>query len=287
MRKTVNLSHGQQGGTGRRAMIAATLLATIVCASCSSPQTGQTASALEKIQQAKTIRAGWAPYPPYAERDPATGQVQGFYIDLFRRVGTESGLKIEFIETTWTTMIADLKTGKFDVMAAPVFRTIPRALEVSFTRPIDYFGLSAMVRSGESRFAKLDDFNRKGVRIATVTGEVGNDFARTHLPNAEIIAHSSGNISVALVDVIEGKADVGITDAWTIRQFVAAHANQTRDLFAKDPFDIVGAGWFVRTDANDLLNFLNSSIDWLDSSGALKETATKYQLASFLSKERN
>jgi ABC-type amino acid transport substrate-binding protein len=266
------------------ALFCSLLAAVLLMSACSTQHPATGTGALEYIKQNKRIRAGWAPYPPYSERDPKTGKVEGFYIELFQTVGNEAGIQVDFVETTWTNMIADLKTSKFDVMAAPVFRTIPRSLEVSFTRPIDYFGLSAVVRSNEKRFSTLDDFNRPGITVATVSGEVGNDYARIHLPRAQVISHNSGDIAVALVDVIEGRADVGITDAWTIREFVAAHPQKVRDMFADNPFDIVGAGWFVRTDAYDLLNFLNSAIDWLDSSGELKDAAAHYQLASFLSK---
>ena len=95
------LGRGNVIARSRIAVILSLLLVcALICSSCGAPQTPQTASALESIKQAKTIRAGWAPYPPYAERDPASGQVQGFYIELFRRVGYEAGLKVEFVETT-------------------------------------------------------------------------------------------------------------------------------------------------------------------------------------------
>jgi ABC-type amino acid transport substrate-binding protein len=250
---------------------------------CSAPKSDtQTISDLGAVKRDKKIVAGWAPYPPYSQKNPTNGKIEGFYISLFQSVADEAGIKVEFVETTWTTVISDLKSGRFQVMAAPVFRTIPRALEVDFTRPVDYFGLSAIVRNGDKRFSQLEDFNSKKIKIATVQGEVGWDFARRHLPQAELVVHQSGNISVALVDVLEGKADAGITDAWTVRQFAAAHPGKVTDMFGSRPFGLVGAGWIVRQDSSDLLRFLNTSIDWLESSGALHQIASGYDLPSFL-----
>ncbi|HEX7241237.1 MAG TPA: ABC transporter substrate-binding protein [Longimicrobiaceae bacterium] len=256
------------------------MLTLVACrGSQTQPQAGST-DVLAQIKREKTIVAGWAPYPPYTSKNPSTGAVEGFYVDLFNRVALEGGLKVQWVETTWGTMIADLNTGKFQVMAAPVFRTVPRSLEVSFTRSIDYFGYSAVVRKAESRFRQIGDFNSPQVRIAVTQGEVGQEFAQRNLPRAQLVVHRSGDISLALVDVIQGRADVGIADAWTIKQFAAAHPNEVSDLFGERPFYNVGAGWFVRPRDGELLEFLNSSIDWLESTGTIRQIATRYELAS-------
>lgn len=242
-----------------------------------------TPSTLERVASRKTVMAGWAPYAPYATANLQVpgGQPQGYYIELFERLASEAGFDVVWVETTWTTMISDLKVGKFDVMAAPVFRTIPRATAVAFTNAIDYFGLSAVVRADDARFSSVYDFNRPEIRISVVQGEVGEEFAARHLPDAELTRHKSGSIAVALVDVIQGRSDVGICDAWTARQFVAEHPGEVRDLFGEDPFNKVGAGWFVRSDDLEFLQFLNTAVDWLKTSGALEEIATRYELPSF------
>ncbi len=237
-------------------------------------------SEFETAIKNKKIVAGWAPYAPYASMNLQTKQPEGFYIELFNRMAKEAGIEVTWVETTWPNMIADLKSGRFQVMAAPVFRTIPRAEEVAFTRSIDYFGLSAVVRVNDQRFKEPSDFNRNDVTIAVTQGEVGHEFATRRLPNAKLNVHKSGDISLALVDVIEGRTDVGICDSWTAKLFTRAHEGQVKDLFADKPFNRVGAGWFVRQGEQDLLLFLNTSIDWLESSGTIEEVSKSYELAS-------
>ncbi len=238
------------------------------------------ASILATVRTQHKIIAGWAPYAPYASKDTATGKVQGYYIDLFNRAAEEGGLQVEWVETTWSTMIADMHANKFQVMAAPVFRTVPRALEVGFTKPMDYFGNSAIVRSGEQRFKTLANLNDPSVTIAVTQGEVGYDYAKRYLPKAKLVVHNSGDISLALVDVIQKRADAGICDAWTAREFAKAHAGAVIDLFGDRPFNIVGAGWFVEPNQVEWLNFLNTEIDWLQSSGEAERLASHYSLPS-------
>lgn len=236
---------------------------------------------LAKIKADKKIIAGWAPYAPYASMNLQTKQPEGFYIDLFKKMASESELEIVWVETTWATMISDIKANRFQVMAAPVFRTIPRAKEIAFTRSIDYFGLSAVVRKDEKRFHEVTDFNGPEVTLAVTQGEVGYDFATRRLPKAKLAVHNTGDISLALVDVIQGKADAAICDSWTAKLFAREHNDSVLNLFEDKPFNRVGAGWFVRQNDTELLQFLNTAVDWLESSGTIIETARNYELASF------
>ena len=155
------------------------------------------------------------------------------------------------------------------------------ARDVTFTRPIDYFGLSVpIVRNDNRSIAQLGDLKRPGLTIAVTQGEVGQEYAARNLPQAKLRQFNTGNIALALNDVIDGRAQVGIADAWTIRQFAAQHPGAVRDVFADKPFNRVGAGWFVAPEQTELLHFLDTSIDWMISSGRVAEIGEKYKLSS-------
>lgn len=269
--------------SNRLAMLAllisiAAMIAAIMLPRSTEKQAPVIESSFLTIRTKGTIIAGWAPYPPFSSVNASTKNPEGYYIDLFNKIAEEAGFKVEWVETTWGTMVSDLHANRFQVMAAPVFRTIPRAKEVWFSNTISYFGLSAVVRKDESRFKQLSDFNNQAVTIAVTQGEVGHDFATRHLPNAKLTVHKTGNISLALVDVIQGRADAGICDSWTARQFAREHQTEVRDLFGGKPFNRVGAGWFVRPGDIGLMMFLNTSIDWLHSTAYVEDAAKKYGL---------
>lgn len=249
----------------------------LALASCAEPvESGVRASdALSDIRASNTIRVGWAPYAPYVSADLNSRMPQGYYVDLVEAMAQEAGWQVEWVESTWGNMIADLELDRFDMMGAPVFRTLNRAKVVEFTDPIGFFGLSAVSRA-DSDYRSLDDFQVPGIKIAVTQGEVGQDYASRNFPEAELIVRQTGDISLALVDVLQGRADVGIADSWTISQFVAEHPGVLVDLYAEEPFNQVGAGWFVRPSDDDLRVFLNTSIDWLKSSGTKAKIAERY-----------
>jgi polar amino acid transport system substrate-binding protein len=241
-------------------------------------------SVLDKVKREKVLKVGYVKYPPYVIHDPKTGKLSGLYIDLIEQVANQMNAKIEYHETNWGNMIVDINAQKYDIQAAPIFRTIPRAMEVAFTRPIDYFGNGAVVKKGDKRFTKPADFNREGLKIAVVQGEVGHEFAKKFLPKAQMIVLKTDDISRPLLEVATGRADAGITDAWTTYQFVKAHPN-VEDPFAGNPFNVVSASWFIRQGDPDWLQFLDTCIDFLESSGEIDRLSQEYQVPSFREKK--
>ncbi len=242
----------------------------------------RTEDTFQKVKSTKKILAGWVPYAPYVSLDPTTQKPKGFYVDIFSRVANEADIEVEWTETTWATMISDLKLGRIDVMAAPIFKTIPRAKEVRFTRSIDRFGLSAIVLSEARNVTSPLEFNDPSFTITVTQGEVGHEFALKHLPRANIQVLKAGDISLALVNVIEGRANVGICDSWTAAQFAKKHHDTVRDLFANRPFAQVGSGWIVRQEDQMLCEFLNTSIEYLQVNGEIQQLASMYDLPSLL-----
>src|SRR6185436_14562977 len=89
-----------------------TLIVAIVClvVSCRPAEISKTSgeTTFARIKAEKKILAGWAPYAPYASMNLQTKQPEGFYLELFKRMASEGGFEIEWVETTWGTMISDL-----------------------------------------------------------------------------------------------------------------------------------------------------------------------------------
>jgi len=72
----------------------------------------------------------------------------------------------------WDTMSADLKRGTYDVLADPIFLTIPRAPDFAFSEPYAYFADGiGMVKKGDRRFKQLDDMDRSGLKISVGQGQ--------------------------------------------------------------------------------------------------------------------
>jgi polar amino acid transport system substrate-binding protein len=103
---------------GRLTLCLAAMLAALVLVA-GAPQAH--AQIMDRILKEKKIRIGYIPSPPGTIKDPATGEVKGYYVDGVRYIFKTIGVEAEFIETTWATYAAGLQSGQFDFSMAGTF----------------------------------------------------------------------------------------------------------------------------------------------------------------------
>jgi cyclohexadienyl dehydratase len=244
------------------------------------PQVGsapERSSALTQIAARQTLRIGYEGYPPYTITDPATQKLSGFSVDLAEELAREAGWKVEWVKTSPETKVPDLEAGKFDLMTEPIFRTIPRATRVTFSRPYAYFADAVgVVKKGDQRFKSIDDLNHSEVKIAVRQGYTDQQFAKDNLPEATVRALKVDDASQIFLEVMLGRADVVLTDLEQAKAFVAAHSDEVELRFNDPAPAYIPAGFMLRQGDFALYNFVNSSLDYLEANGALTRLNKKY-----------
>lgn len=243
---------------------------------CDTRQRAAEHSVLERVRSDHTLRVGYIVFPPAIIKDPRSGRLSGHFIDTINEITVQAGWKVVYVETDWANFPAGLNSKRFDVSIAPTFATIPRALSVNFTHPLLYAGNSAIARKGDKRFANIDSLDRPGVKIAVTAGEAGHEYVRQHFKNAQIIVHSGGNETLTFSDVVAGRADVALGDAFFTAKFAESHPDQVEDLFARNPYNLTPVSWSVASGQYDLLSFLNTSVDALETQGKLLQYEKRY-----------
>jgi polar amino acid transport system substrate-binding protein len=241
----------------------------------SNKASAQTQDAFERIVREKKIRFGFIPSPPGAMRNPASGEISGFYIDGARVIAELMKVEPVFIETTWANFSPALVAGQFDVSIAATFATIPRAMAVSFTNPIHYQSFSSVSRKGDNRFKEMQDLNNPAVRIAVVQGSAGHEFVLQNLSKAQVIALGTSNLQQPFLEVSAGRADVAIQDESQVRRYVPAHP-EVEALFGGSVFNTLPISWAIRRGENNLLAFMNTAIDYMLISGRWDTLAKQY-----------
>ncbi|MGO8868212.1 MAG: substrate-binding periplasmic protein [Alphaproteobacteria bacterium] len=259
--------------TGLRRAIAAILALAILAPLAVASASAQ--GAMDRILRDKKLRIGFIPSPPGTIKDPKTGEITGYYVDGMRLVAKMIGVEPEFIETTWANFAAGLNSDQFDVSIAGTFATIQRAGAVEFTKPISYLGYSAVVKKGDTRFKTPADLNNPDIKIALVQGGASVEYANENWPKAQKVLLATGNLTAPFIEVSTGRADVGVEDAWQAHRYAAVHPEVT-DLFAGHPYNVLPLAWSVKRGNEDLLNFMNTSIDFLLTTGRWEKMSEKY-----------
>ena len=92
-------------------------------------------SALDSILASGKLRFGTTgDWNPMTMRDPATNDRVGFDIDVAKALAADLGVEVEFVPTTWKTIVAGVTSGAYD-MTGSASVTAGRAKTAGYTQP--------------------------------------------------------------------------------------------------------------------------------------------------------
>lgn len=154
--------------------------------------------------------------PPWQYLDPETGKPVGFVIDLVQMFCNELGVSLEVIDLEWAALMPGLLAGKFDMWAADISRTVPRAAKLLYTEPIAFDPGAVVAKKG--RFTSLDEINRPDVTVSTELGNVWQSVAAERFPNAKLVTFPSGAEHFLALHL--GRSDAGVEGLAKCRGYI-------------------------------------------------------------------
>ncbi len=226
------------------------------------------ASTLEAVKKRGVLKVGMDIFQPWAMKDK-NGKLIGFEIDVATRLAEDMGVKVEFIPTAWSGIIPALLTGKFDVIIGGMGITPQRALQVNFSEPYDYSGMSIVAHKKlAAGFTSLASFNSPDVQIAVKLGTTAATAAKKVLPQATLRMFDTE--PQAYQELRNGKvhAVIGLAPR---PAYEAIDYGDTLFLPVKGTFTKEPIGFAIRKGDPDSLAFFNSWITVVSLEGWLEE----------------
>ena len=162
------------------------------------------ADALDDIKKRGTIRVGvLSELPPWGFVD-ASGKNVGYDVDVAELIGKKLGVKVELVSMNVAARIAQVMTGKVDVLAATMGMYPDRAKVVQFTKP--YAALSIIVIAKKAdNITKLEDL--AGRKIG-VTRAAAQDTAITQAAPAGATIQRFDDDAAVVQALLAGQVDV-------------------------------------------------------------------------------
>jgi cystine transport system substrate-binding protein len=168
------------------------------------------ADLLDKVKASGTLRIALeGTYPPFNFKDPKTGQLTGYDVDVARLVAAQMGLKPEFVTTEWTAILSGLGAGKYDAIVSQVGITPKREQAFDFSQPYTYSSPQLIVRRNErASYASLNDL--KGKKVGVGQGSVFEQQAKA-VPGVDVKSYPAAPEN--LQDLAFGRIDAALNDS--------------------------------------------------------------------------
>jgi cyclohexadienyl dehydratase len=240
-----------------------------------SEESSSSGGQLQVIQERGTLLVGASgDYNPMSYLNPETGEYVGFDAQLAEDLADSLGVELEYVPTSWPTLMDDTLAGKFDLALCGITITDARKEQALMSDGYLGNGKTILVRSEDAeQFTSLEDVNRPEVRVMVNPGGLNEKFALEHLPDATLIVHEVNQEIPGLI--AEGEADVMITEIMEAGYYVGQDERLAAPLIY-EPFTQGQLGALMPKGSEDLLEYVNDFLAEEKESGRIDALAQEY-----------
>lgn len=250
------------------------LAAAVAATSLTVSPAAQAGPRLDRITDTKVLRVGTpGDYRPFAMKEG--DGFQGHDIDLVEAMAKELGARVEYVQTSWPTLLADLAADKFDVAVGGITRNAARIRVAEMLPGYAPFGKVALVRAEmRDRFTTPDSLNRPDVRVIKNPGGTNEQYVLQNLKQAQVGNHDRNAEIPGLI--ADGKGDVMITETYEARLY-AKRDPRLHAAFVDAPLTPQNwLGFLLPKDDADYVRVMTFTWDLIDRRGVVRQAAAKW-----------
>ncbi|MBP0594321.1 ABC transporter substrate-binding protein [Paraburkholderia sp. LEh10] len=230
-------------------------------------------------QSSDTLRFGIeAAYPPF-ESKTASGQLEGFDVDVGNAVCAKMKVKCVWVENAFDGLIPALQARKFDVINSAMNITAKRKESIAFTPPIYVVPIVMVAKHGSGLLPDVKSL--QGKRVGVLQGSSQEDFLKKHWANAGVQVVSYQDQDQVYADLVAGRLDAAVQEAQTAQDgFLSKQAGAGYEIVGeplKDPSTLgEGTGFGLRKSDKALQAKVDAALAELKKDGTLTALSQKY-----------
>lgn len=152
----------------------------------------------------------WPDYYGISYRNPKSGLLDGIDIDMANALGTDIGVRVEFVDSSFSRLADDVLGGRCDVAMFAIGVTPGRQKVLRFTSPHLVSDIYAITTRSNRRIRDWEDIDKPGIRIAVAKGTLHEPVMREKLQQASLIVLDTPHAREQEVE--SGRADAFMTD---------------------------------------------------------------------------
>ncbi|AIL32195.1 amino acid ABC transporter substrate-binding protein [Basilea psittacipulmonis] len=230
----------------------------------------QASDLLTRIENGGTVSiATEGTYVPFTYHDE-TGKLTGYDVEVARAVADRLGFKIEFRETSWDSMLAGLKAGRYDLVANQVSLTTPER-RATFDKSENYNYSGPMVLTHRDGPVFQDIKEIKGLKAAQTLSSNYGELARD---NEAVIVPVDG-MAQALTLLNQKRVDLTINNSLALLDYLNTHPNASLQIAWRSS-EKNGAGFVANKGQEDALAKISEAVRSLREDGTLKKLSIQF-----------
>ena len=264
----------------RRRLLAAAGGLLLLAAALALPERAQAQGVLERVRAAGTVRVCvWPDYYGVSLRNPRTQQFVGIDIDLSAEFARDLGLKLQYVDSSFASLIADLEGDRCDVAMFAVGMLPQRMERLRFTRPYLQSDIYGITTRGNRVVQRWEDIDRPGVAVAVQVGTFMEPVMAATLRHARLVRVSPPTTRERELEA--GRVDVFMTDYPYSRRLLD-NADWATLIAPPRPFHVLPYAYAVKPGDAAWLAEVDGFVESIQRDGRLEAAARRHGLSSIV-----
>lgn len=232
---------------------------------------GEEADLLAQIQEKGEITVAmegtWAPWTFHDEDD----NLVGYDVEVAEKIAEKLGVKVNFVEGEWDSLLAGLDSGRYDVMVNGVSVDEERKEKYDFSIPYAANRTAVIVRNETEDIQSMDDLD--GKRTANTLNSTYAKIAEEH--GAEVT--NVDDLSQTFELLFAGRIDATLNDEVAYYDYMKNHPDAEIKIAVLSD-DVVQVAIPLRKgeETRTLREAIDKALTELSEDGTLTELSEKY-----------
>lgn len=210
-------------------------------------------------------------FPPFNFID-ASGEAQGFDVDIANALCAEMKADCEIVTQDWDGIIPALLAKKYDAIVASMSITPERMEAVSFTEP--YYSNKYRFVAPEGSTLDVSKEGLKGKTIGAQRATLSAQIAEDMFPDADLKLY--GTAEEAYLDLKSGRVDVVLNDVYVSHDWLASDDGKGYAFIGEPVNEDDKIGIAVRKGDDELRQKLNEALAAIVKNGTYEKINAKY-----------
>lgn len=265
----------------RGSLVARTILALafLWLAGLATAQAGPVA---DRVKRDRVVRVCiWPEYYGITFRDPRSDRLSGIDIDLSAAFAQDLGARVEYVDSSFATLIDDVRSERCDVAMFAVGVLPQRRAHLRFTRPYlqsDIFGVATKASRQIRNWADID---KPGVLVGVQSGTFMEPVMAAALTKARMVVIKPP--ATREQELRAGRIDVFMTDFPYSRRLLDS-ADWATLIEPPTPFHVLPYAYAVRPGDDEWYQQVDAFVQRIQQDGRLDAAARKYGLTTIVAR---
>ncbi len=234
----------------------------------------------DRVQSSGSLRVCiWPDYYGVSHRNPHTQQLEGIDIDLSAELARDLKLKLQYVDSSFTTLVDDLNAERCDVAMFAVGMLAQRMQQLRFSRPYLQSDIYAMTTKSNRVVQQWADIDQPGVLVGVQAGTFMEPIMRAQLKQAQLVVVKPPTTRERELEA--GRIDVFMTDYPYSRRLLD-NADWARLVSPTKPFSMLPYGYAVKQGDAAWWGTVDAFVERIQRDGRLEAAAKRHGLSAIV-----